>query len=947
MCRNTINTGLSRREFLAASIALTTGSAMVARPGLSASEEGFRDVPNASRIRMHWYVFGPAWTAPEAERQLRLMSEAHIGGVLIFPAYPIALDDSDRGVHNENYLSKEFLSVLDSVTRAATRFGLTVDTVLGTGWPYGGPSVSLEDSAHAIRMMHLPAGASWDKVALREGETPVAAFANEGGVFRILGPAETPSTSVQLFYSAPTRMHVKRASLGAEGLIIDHYNPEALARFLHAVGDKLLDAAPRGSIRSIFSDSLEVYRATWTERLPEIFKAQRGYDLVFHLAAMFTDGHPDARDLRRDFWGVLSELAGETYVRPLAQWAHTRGVTTQVEAYGTPPVNISSYRYVDVPVGEHYEWKEFNASRWASSGGRLAGKPVILAEAWTWLGLPNRFADTLEQLKLCSDLHFLSGINALYGLSYAYSPVALGSPGWVPYFGPAINHVTPSWPYFRYLADYVNRASYVLQQGKPVADIAVYLPVEDAMADAPPDQLLLNWAVRDRLSSNGPPPEFSLKNALHYESDVVKSIITNGYAFDGIDTYTLNGGMQCDGGRLRMGDGDYGVLVLPNLTGIDVESAERIERFVRGGGTVIATRRLPNRSWGWLDRERRSARVREIIQQVFGASVIRAGYQEHTLGSGLAIFCGDEQGSFHKALRRLQPDIQFAEPSEHVSFVHRRGADRDFYFLVNTGDEAQPLDATFRTGNRVPELWDLNTGNIEEIVVFEQTRVGTRIAFELGPLESKVFVFRNSPRQPAAIRTSLPLKPDGAGVFDNGAYYVESASGRREIKVDGIPAPFVLAPRWRLTLGDNALELDRLESWTELPKQRFYSGRGVYEAEFRAPACEGLGVVLDLGAVRETADIQLNGKPAGVAWMRPYRVDVTTLLKPGLNHVRIDVTNLLINQILGTGPIDYSKVYEKYGERFPPGDEWELIRDPMPSGLLGPVRLIFYKLVKP
>jgi len=947
MRRKTTNTALSRREFLAASIAVTSGSSAGANTDQRTTEEQFRDVPNASRMRMHWYVFGPAWSVPEAERELRLMSEAHIGGVLLFPAYPITLDDADRGVRNQSYLSREFLSVLNSVTQVSKRYGLTIDTVLGTGWPYGGPSVSLKDSAHAIRVMDVPAGTSWDRVALREGETPVAAFTNESGEFRVLRPAESPPGPVQLVYSAPTRMQVKRASLGAEGLIIDHYNPEALARFLRAVGDNLLDSTPRGVIRSIFSDSLEVYHATWTEHLPEIFKAQRGYDLVPHLAAMFTDAHPDANDLRRDFWGVLSELAGESYVRPLAQWAHTRGVTCQVEAYGTPPVNISSYRYVDIPVGEHYEWKEFNSSRWASSGGHLAGKPVILAEAWTWLGLPNRFADTLEQLKLCSDLHFLSGINALYGLTYAYSPVELGSPGWVPYFGPAINHTTPFWPYFQYLADYVNRASYILQQGKPVADVAVYLPVEDAMAEAPPQQLLLNWAVRDRLSSNGPPPEFSLKNALYYESDVVKNIITNGYAFDGVDTHTLNRGMQYDSGRLRLGDGDYGVLVLPNLIGIDVESAEKIEGFVRGGGTVIATRRLPDRAWGLANREQRSARVREIIKQVFGEPTSPAGYHEHTLGSGLAILCGDEQGTFRKALSRLQPDIQFAELSEHISYVHRRGADRDFYFVVNTSEQAQLLDATFRVNNRAPELWDLKTGNIEEVVVFEQTRDGTRIAFELGPLESKVFVFRDSTRRPAATRASLPLRADGARVFDNGTYFIESASGLHEIEVRGIPAPSMLAPRWRLTLGNKVLELDQLESWTEIPGQRFYSGRGVYEADFRVPPYEGLGVVLDLGAVRETADIRLNGMPAGVVWMRPHRVDVTTLLKPGLNNVRVDVTNLLINKILGGGPIDYSKVYEKYGERFPRGDEWDLIRDPLPSGLLGPVRLVFYKLAGP
>ena len=70
---------------------------------------------------------------------------------------------------------------------------------------------------------------------------------------------------------------------------------------------------------------------------------------------------------------------------------------------------------------------------------------------------------------------FLSGINALYGVTYAYSPVKLGSPGWVPYFGPSTNHTSPYWPYFSHFADYVNRSTFVLQQGKPVADVWGFL----------------------------------------------------------------------------------------------------------------------------------------------------------------------------------------------------------------------------------------------------------------------------------------------------------------------------------------------------------------------------------------------------------------------------------------------------------------------------------------
>lgn len=443
---------------------------------------------------------------------------------------------------------------------------------------------------------------------------------------------------------------------------------------------------------------------------------------------------------------------------------------------------------------------------------------------------------------------------------------------WRPLCIPATER--PYWPHFSHFADYVNRAAFVLQQGKPVADVAVYLPMEDAMAEAGMEQFLPNWAVRDRLSSNGPPPEFSLRNALHFESNIVKTIVTNGFAMDGVDTFTMNSEMKVSGGRLRQGDGDYGILVLPNLTGIDVESLRQIETFVTGGGTLIATRRLPDRAWGWKDRDARIARVRELVQRLFGAGPARQ-YRERAVGQGRAIFCPDEQGSLRKALYTTRPDILFETASPHVSFVHRRATDRDFYFLVNTSEAPQHLEATFRVGHKNPESWDLKSGATEPIVVFGHGTEGTRLPVTLGPHESKVICFSAAARIPAADRTDLPLESGGARVFDNGSYFYVRRGSRKAVDVTGIPAPYRLPARWRLVLGDQRYELDDLTSWTDLAKSRYFSGAGIYEAAFDAPDLRDLGVELDLGDVRETAAVQLNGASVAVLWMRPYRCDIT------------------------------------------------------------------------
>ncbi|PYV16726.1 MAG: hypothetical protein DMG07_07235 [Acidobacteria bacterium] len=108
----------------------------------------------------------------------------------------------------------------------------------------------------------------------------------------------------------------------------------------------------------------------------------------------------------------------------------------------------------------------------------------------------------------------------------------------------------------------------------------------------------------------------------------------------------------------------------------------------------------------------------------------------------------------------------------------------------------------------------------------------------------------------------------------------------------------------------------------------------------------GVGLRLDLGAVREIAEVRINGKAAGVAWKRPFALDATPYLRPGSNAIEVRVTNLLINRLLGTPQADYKALRAKFGERFPDPQEWKKVDEPFPSGLLGPVKILPYAVVE-
>ena len=100
---------------------------------------------------MRWWWFGPAVTKSELEREMRLMKEGGIGGFEIQPVYPLVLDDAATGIKNLPFLSDEFIEALRFTSEKARELGLRVDLTIGSGWPYGGPQVSISQASSRLR----------------------------------------------------------------------------------------------------------------------------------------------------------------------------------------------------------------------------------------------------------------------------------------------------------------------------------------------------------------------------------------------------------------------------------------------------------------------------------------------------------------------------------------------------------------------------------------------------------------------------------------------------------------------------------------------------------------------------------------------------------------------------------------------------------------------------
>ena len=886
-------------------LCLNTSSAW-AETDLADMYAHFKDAPSDCRIMMRWWWFGPAVSRAELERELHAMKDAGIGGVELQPVYALALDDSSRGFHNSVYLSDEFIENLRFAAQKARELGLRFDITLGSGWPYGGPHIPVTQAAGKLRVVSVhpfPETTGIPVPDLAAGEQLLAVFlaAGEQGARRQmleldkirdgrlpLPPSAHPRT-VTWFISSRTGMMVKRAAIGAEGFVLDHFETAAVENHLRTVGDRLLTAFASDAPYSVFSDSLEVYGSDWTSDLLQQFQKRRGYDLKPHLFALVRDIGEEAEDIRHDWGRTLNELINERYLTPVREWAAQHGTRFRSQTYGIPAVSLSSNRLVDLPEGEGDNWRGFAPSRWASSASHLYQRNITSAETWTWLHSPAFRATPLD-MKADADRFFLQGINQIVGHGWPYSSPGIPEPGWSFYAAGAFNDHNPWWPVMPELSRYLQRISYLLRLGKPANDVALLLPTDDAWAQF--------TAGNDSVSE-------SMERLLG--PDVIPAILDSGYNFDFIDAEAVD----------KVGI-PYPVLILPGTERLPAGSYRQIEKYAEGGGIVIATRTLPSRAPGMIEASRDSARVRNISQELFQG------------GNAKGHFLADEH-QLSAALAHLHPDISVSPKAPDLGFVHRTLPFADIYFLVNTGNRKISGSARFRGSAQNAEWWDAFSGEISP--------AGSAAAIELTlePYESRVLVFshekpppgNNSKASGKERRSVATATIDLAGQWMVGFPELDrtiamenlrSWSDNDESRFYSGRAIYEKTFRVSAPVGKRVY-LD------------FSSGVSVEPVDRHSRFFAGLE-----GPIREAAQIFVNDQAAGSLWKPPYRAEVTKLLRGGENRLRIVVYNTAINVLAGRAPADYRLLNSRYGLRFTPQDVENL--QPLPSGLLREPRLL-------
>lgn len=361
-----------------------------------------------------------------------------------------------------------------------------------------------------------------------------------------------------------------------------------------------------------------------------------------------------------------------------------------------------------------------------------------------------------------------------------------------------------------------------------------------------------------------------------------------GYDFDYINAEIIEQRLQVQDGRFVLPDGvSYRILVLPPSATMRPELLAKIKSLVEAGGAVFGP--APERSPSMENYPACDDEVKRLAAELWGSG---------------RVLTGDALDSVFAKLQ-LTPDV--ACPAD-ILWKHRRDGDTEIYFLSNQKDAARTETISFRVDGKAPELWWPETGRVD----------------------------REPPFTAADGRVSMPLDFD---VHTSVFVVFRNTADVKERKAPESKAPVVHAQLdgpWTVEFPFGQETFAQLVSWPEHKNDtiKYFSGEAVYRATFTAPEARE-GVVLDLGEVDDLAVVRVNGQDMGTLWMRPYKVDIATALKPGENTLEITVVNPWNNRLVGD-----AQPGAKDAATFTSQKVIKATTPLKPAGLLGPVRVL-------
>ena len=684
------------------------------------------------------------------------------------------------------------------------------------------------------------------------------------------------------------------ATAEATGLEVDkldrryvkQYMEKYLDSYKETVGPDLIGA--RG-IHYVVNDSWEAGSQNWTDNMIAQFRKLRGYDPLPWMPVLTGRVVESAEASDRFLWDfrktIADLIANEHYGQleaTLHEWhmAHYGESHESGRAFVADGMEVKKFNEIPMSAmwtqspGVNKEQYGYNADdRESASVAHIYGQNLAAAESMTAAAAP--WAWSPATLKPTADQELLNGINRIVIHESAHQPLVGKAPGLtLGPFGQWFNRNETWAEEARAWIDYLARCSYLLQQGRFGADI-VYFYGEDSNLTA--------------IFANKSPD------------------VPAGYGFDYINADALIHELSVVDGRIHTPGGmNYRVLALdPYSSHMSLPVLRAIHRLVTAGAIVSGAK--PANDPSLSDN---SAEFARLNNDLFGD-----GAGVHVVGKG-KVYAGQSLDETLAAMN-LERDFDFTRPESdtRLEFVHRKLTSGDVYFVDNRNPRAEQVEATFRVTGYAPELWHPDTGKTEP-ASFTVSGGRTTVPLNLESWGTVFVVFRKATTEKSH---TLPAITEAQLATLDGPWKVAFPPDR------GAPP---------------AITLDSLASWStnSNPGVKYFSGTGTYTKTIDAPAdwfAKGAHVWIDLGEVKNLAQVAVNGKPLGIVWHSPYRVDATSALKPGSNELTVKVTDAWVNRLIGDQQPDATVKYT-----FTTVKPYKAGSPLQESGLLGPVTVL-------
>jgi hypothetical protein len=964
---------LTRRTFLqgVAVVAAMASFSPLALPEAS-FEQSLLSPPDSARMWTWWFWLSDRVDTKSITADLEAMKAQGIGGVTVYSLSGPGVDTRLRG---PDYMSSGWRRLFQHTVSEARRLGLGVNTMLCSGWNAGGPWITPElackqythseltltgprrfrgklphpasdprfyrdVAVQAFRISSHPAAATPEPAQV---EARNALLALKNGMDSLGQSGKVP---IQQICDAPLRplppepdgeildaascidltarlgedgtldwavpdgkwvvfrigctLTGKKTSWSSptgEGLEGDPLDSAAIeTQFQRIAAILVKDAGPAAGtvFGAVEIDSWEILLPSWTMKYLDAFRKYRGYDARPYLPALAgrTVGSAEISDrFLYDFRKTLGDCVAENYFGRLTTLAQGAGIIQQSEAGGVCYPKVMSMDALKnlgrcaVPMGEFWQspaWREKDDQntngKQTACAAHLYGKRIAAAEAfasfWHWVDSP-------ATLKPTADRAFCEGFNQFVIYSTATRSDE-GTPGTEFIAGTHFNRRVTWWNQARPFCDYIARCSHLLRQGLFAADVLFY-------------------------NGDGCPNFVAPKH--------IDPALGPGYDYDVCNTEILLTRLSVRDGRIVLPDGmSYRLMALPDRKTMPLEVVQKLKALVAAGMTLVGPK--PGQTPGLADYPACDGQLKTEADELWGDCDGRT-VTEHRFGKGRVVWGVTPRQILAQA--GIAPDFEHNGGADtFIDWIHRSDASREIYFVVNRKDQQESRTCTFRVSGRQPEIYDPVSGKIRDARAFVQSGGLTSLPLEFAPFGSIFVIFDKK----------IPGTQNGAGQTNEEALSpVTTIAGPWTVRFD---------PKWG---GPAAVQFAELVDWTLRPENgiKYYSGAATYSNTLTLNARSGQRVFLDLGKVKDVAEVRLNGQKVGIAWTQPYRMEITPAVRAGENHLEIDVVNLWPNRMIGDGLLPPEKRFTVtnipiYYEHKP--------QTLLPSGLLGPVTVL-------